>query len=106
MRSLDQLGITLKWEYRFHRKDKPIAPLPNQILIDLGNRLDYGVIDTDQGMVVFIVDGNMAKAMPVTLGSVSQDQVVVTEGLDVDMPLITVGHRDLVNGELVEVKEK
>ena len=64
------------------------------------------VIDTDQGMVVFIVDGNMAKAMPVTLGSVSQDQAVVTEGLDVDMPLITVGHRDLVNGELVEVKEK
>ena len=64
------------------------------------------VIDTDQGMVVFIVDGNMAKAMPVTLGSVSQDQVVVTEGLDVDMPLITVGHRDQVNGELVEVKEK
>ncbi|HCQ00291.1 MAG TPA: hypothetical protein DIT99_06175, partial [Candidatus Latescibacteria bacterium] len=64
------------------------------------------VIDTDQGMVVFIVDGNMAKAMPVTLGSVSQDQVVVTEGLDVDMPLITVGHRDLVNGELVDVKGK
>ena len=49
MRSLDQLGITLKWEYRFHRKDKPITPLPNQILIDLGNQLDYGVIDTDQG---------------------------------------------------------
>jgi len=49
MRSLDQLSIALKWEYRFHRKDKPIAPLPNQILIDLGGKLDYGVIDTDQG---------------------------------------------------------
>ena len=53
MRFLDQLGIALKWEYRFYRKDKPLAPLPNQILIDLGNRLDYGVIDTDQGDTLY-----------------------------------------------------
>ena len=63
------------------------------------------VIDTDQGMMVFIADGNLAKSMPVTLGSVSKDQVVVTEGLQVNMPLITVGHRDLVDGELINIKK-
>lgn len=64
------------------------------------------VIDTDQGMMVFIADGKTARAMPVTLGSVSQDQVVVSSGLDVNMPLITVGHRDLVDGELINVRSE
>ena len=74
-------------------------------LIEIQNEVFRILIDTDQGMMVFIADGNLAKSMPVTLGSVSKDQVVVTEGLQVNMPLITVGHRDLVDGELINIKK-
>ena len=53
MRSLDQFGISLNWEFRFFKKDDSLSPLPNQILVDLGNRLDFGVIDTHQGDTPF-----------------------------------------------------
>ena len=53
MRSLDQLGITLNWEFRFFDRGKLLSPLPNQILVDLGGRLDFGVIDTHQGDTSF-----------------------------------------------------
>jgi hypothetical protein len=53
MRSLDQFGISLNWEFRFFNKEDSLSPLPNQILVDLGNRLDFGVIDTHQGDTPF-----------------------------------------------------
>ena len=64
------------------------------------------VVDTDQGMIVFIAEESTARAVPVTLGPVSQDQVVAIEGLQTGMALITVGHRDLVNGEPIQVRSE
>jgi RND family efflux transporter MFP subunit len=62
------------------------------------------VVDTDQGMMVFTAAGSVARAVPVTLGPLSQDQVVVLEGIQAGMALITVGHRDLVDGEPIRIR--
>jgi len=62
------------------------------------------VIDTDQGRIVFLVDRNVARSVPVALGSASGDQVLVTNGLSAGDSLIVVGHRNLVNGESIQVR--
>ena len=62
------------------------------------------VIDTDQGRIVFVADQNVARSVPVTLGSTSGDQVLVTSGLEAGDSLIVVGHRNLVNGESIQVR--
>ncbi len=62
------------------------------------------VIDTDQGRIVFLADRNVARSVPITLGSTSGDQVVVESGLSVGDSLIVVGHRNLVNGESIQVR--
>ena len=62
------------------------------------------VIDTDQGRIVFLVDQNVARSVPVALGSASGDQVLVTNGLSAGDSLIVVGHRNLVNGESIQVR--
>lgn len=62
------------------------------------------VIDTDQGRTVFVVDNNTARSVPIKLGSISGDQVVVSEGLAVGDSLIVIGHRNLVDGESIQVK--
>ena len=62
------------------------------------------VVDTDQGMMVFVAEGSIARTVPVTLGPISQDQVVVIDGIRSGMALITLGHRDLVDGEPIRVR--
>ena len=62
------------------------------------------VIDTDQGRIVFLADKNVARSVPVVLGSTSGDQVLVTNGLAAGDSLIVVGHRNLVNGESIQVR--
>lgn len=62
------------------------------------------VIDTDQGRMVFVADESVARSVPVVLGSVSGDQVLVSEGLSAGDALIIVGHRNLVNGESIQVR--
>lgn len=62
------------------------------------------VVDTDQGMMVFVAEGSIARSVPVTLGPISQDQVVVLDGIQSGMALITLGHRDLVDGEPIRVR--
>lgn len=62
------------------------------------------VIDTDQGRIVFLADRNVARSVPVALGSTSGDQVLVTNGLATGDTLIVVGHRNLVNGESIQVR--
>ena len=49
MRSLDQLGIRLDWDFHFLNKGQHAEPMPNQILVDAGGTLDTGVIDVHQG---------------------------------------------------------
>ncbi len=62
------------------------------------------VIDTDQGRMVFVADNNVARSVPVTLGSISGDQVLVSGGLAAGDSLIIIGHRNLVNGESIQVR--
>lgn len=62
------------------------------------------VVDTDQGMIVFVAEGSVARAVQVVLGPISKDQVVVLEGLKAGMSLITIGHRDLVDGEPIRLR--
>ncbi|MDE2727184.1 MAG: efflux RND transporter periplasmic adaptor subunit, partial [Gemmatimonadota bacterium] len=64
------------------------------------------VIDTDQGRIVFLADRNVARSVPVELGSTSGDQVLVTNGLATGDTLIVVGHRNLVNGETIQVRNE
>ena len=64
------------------------------------------VIDTDQGRIVFLADQNVARSVPVELGSTSGDQVLVTNGLATGDTLIVVGHRNLVNGETIQVRNE
>lgn len=62
------------------------------------------VIDTDQGRTVFVADNDIARSVSIKLGSISGDQVVVSEGLMAGDLLIVVGHRNLVDGESIQVK--
>ena len=62
------------------------------------------VIDTDQGRIVFVADGSVARSVPISLGSISGDQVLVSDGLAAGDTLIIVGHRNLVNGESIQVR--
>lgn len=62
------------------------------------------VIDTDQGRIVFVADNDVARSVPITLGSISGEQVLVSEGLAAGDVLIVVGHRNLVNGESIQVR--
>ncbi len=62
------------------------------------------VIDTDQGRIVFVADNNVARAVQVILGANSGDQVLVSEGLAAGDSLIIVGHRNLVNGESIQIR--
>ena len=64
------------------------------------------VIDTDQGRIVFVADQNVARSVPVALGSTSGGQVLVTDGLATGDTLIVVGHRNLVNGEAIQVRNE
>ena len=64
------------------------------------------VIDTDQGRIVFVADRNVARSVPVELGATSGDQVLVTNGLAMGDTLIVVGHRNLVNGEIIRVRNE
>ncbi len=62
------------------------------------------VIDTDQGRIVYVVEGHVARSIPITLGAIAGDQVLVTNGLAVGDSLIVVGHRSLVDGESIKVR--
>jgi len=53
MRSLGQLGIKLNWEFCFLEKGMSPKPLSNQILVDLGSSLEYGIIDIKQGGTIY-----------------------------------------------------
>ncbi len=64
------------------------------------------VIDTDRGRMVFVAENNVARSVPIVLGSVSGDQVLVSEGLSAGDTLIVVGHRNLVNGESIQVRNE
>lgn len=64
------------------------------------------VIDEKDGRYVFVVRDNKAKKVKVELGGRDGTRVVVTSGLQPGDALITFGHRNLLDGDDVNVLEE
>ncbi len=94
--------------------DNPGHLLKPEMAVTIRNVKDYipeaivipqdAVIDTDRGRIVFLAENGAARSVSITLGSISGDQVLVTDGLAPGDSLIIVGHRNLVNGESIQVR--
>ena len=52
---------------------------------------------------VFRVEGNIASLVPLELGSIVGDRVVVKSGIAAGDIIVTAGHANLVSGETLEV---
>ncbi|MBU0741113.1 efflux RND transporter periplasmic adaptor subunit [bacterium] len=63
------------------------------------------VMYTTEGLAVFVVEGERAALRPVTLGPDQGLMVVIGSGLRSGESVVVRGHRDLVDGALVEVTE-
>lgn len=61
------------------------------------------VVTRLDGLGVYVEEGGAARWRPVTLGRVVRNQVVVREGVSPGDRVITVGHRELVDGDAVLV---
>lgn len=64
------------------------------------------IIDEKGGRYVFVVRDNHAQKVKVTLGSRDGTRVVVTDGLKPGDALINFGHRNLLDGDTVNVQEE
>lgn len=63
------------------------------------------VMDGVRGHMVYVVDGDRARRRAITLGADQGMLVVVTSGLAVGDRVVVRGHRDLVEGALVQIME-
>lgn len=52
---------------------------------------------------VYVVDGKVAKKVPVTLGRVSANRIEIVSGLSEGVKVITVGYQDLVDGQAISL---
>jgi membrane fusion protein (multidrug efflux system) len=59
---------------------------------------------TGQGDMVFVVQGNQAKAVQVTTGQTAGGQVEILSGLKAGDKLVVRGFEELDNGELVAIQ--
>jgi membrane fusion protein, multidrug efflux system len=57
------------------------------------------ILSTPAGHGVYLADGTTARWRPVELGQVLRNRVVVTEGLEPGDRIVTVGHRELLDGD-------
>lgn len=64
------------------------------------------VVDTPQGPLAYVVQGDSARARPVQLGQESEGRAVVRKGIEVGDQLIVVGHRQVVDGDRVRILEE
>jgi RND family efflux transporter MFP subunit len=62
--------------------------------------------ERDLGSVAVVLDGEVARVRPVSLGAVSGERVVVESGLAAGDTLIVSGHRGLIDGQRVQVVER
>jgi membrane fusion protein, multidrug efflux system len=62
--------------------------------------------ERDDGTVAVVLDGDLARVRPVTLGATQGDRVLVEDGLTDGAWLIVSGHRGLVDGQRVNVVER
>lgn len=61
------------------------------------------VIEDLDGRAAFVIEGNKAVRKRVTLGPVRGRYVVATSGLSAGEKLVTIGHRQIVTGQQVEI---
>jgi membrane fusion protein (multidrug efflux system) len=61
------------------------------------------VLERADGRSVYVAAGGVARRRAVELGPVDGDRVVVRSGLAAGEQLIVVGHRDLVDGQPINV---
>ena len=61
------------------------------------------VIEDVGGRSVFVVQNGIARKQVVTLGSTEGDQVIIREGLSAGETLVTVGQRELIDGQPVNI---
>ncbi|RYD59536.1 MAG: efflux RND transporter periplasmic adaptor subunit [Sphingobacteriales bacterium] len=59
---------------------------------------------TAEGDMLYIVEGNKAKAVIVETGRTSEGMIEIVSGLNAGAKIITAGYEDLDNGELVAIK--
>lgn len=59
---------------------------------------------TADGEMIYIADGNKAKAAPVKTGRIANGMVEVLEGLNAGDKVVTEGYEELDNGELITIK--
>lgn len=59
---------------------------------------------TGEGSIVYIADGNTAKAVPVTIGRISNGNAEIMSGLNEGDHLITAGFEELENGQKIIVQ--
>ncbi|OQY30145.1 MAG: hypothetical protein B6244_00845 [Candidatus Cloacimonetes bacterium 4572_55] len=65
------------------------------------------VLETENGKAIFVlIDGDVCQLKSVTLGALQGNSVIVQKGLSVGDILITVGQRDIVDGEKVRVMDR
>lgn len=62
------------------------------------------VLETESGKYVFVAEGPVAMKRDVTLSAKSGNEVLITRGLEFGDHLIVVGHRDLSDGERIEIQ--
>lgn len=62
------------------------------------------VIEKDEETYVYVVENNVAKKVPVTLGIESGENVEITSGLTADMQVVTKGQTYISDGEEVQVQ--
>nr|MEE4269489.1 efflux RND transporter periplasmic adaptor subunit [Candidatus Krumholzibacteria bacterium] len=82
------------------------AQLSKNIVNDVVTIPRDAVIKGRHGPEVFVVEGDRAHRLAVTLGPDQGRMVVVTSGLTAGQDLVIRGHRDLVEGGLVKVLER
>ncbi len=64
------------------------------------------VMYTTQGLAVYVVEGDRAALRPVVLGPDQGLMVVIASGLTAGDRVVVRGHRELVDGALVEITEQ
>lgn len=82
-------------EARFVRQS-----FPDSIMVPL-----FSLLSTDTGRHTFVEDNGEARIQPVEIGFLRGNLVHITEGLEDGDRLIVVGHRDLRDGDLIDVRE-
>ncbi len=93
-------------DLRFHSGVIGRARIAKSVTRDVVTIPRDAIMAGRHGPEVFVVEGERAHRMPVTLGPDQGAMVIVTEGLTAGQLLVVRGHRELVEGSLVKITER